>query len=65
MLVLARRQQEQIRIGSNITITILRVKGQTVRVGIDAPRDIHVVRGELPAYSICLGCPAVPVDERC
>lgn len=47
MLVLSRRQQEQIRIGNDITITILRVKGQTVRVGIDAPRDIHVIRGEL------------------
>lgn len=48
MLVLTRKLQEQIRIGENITITILRVKGNTVRVGIDAPRQIRVLRGELP-----------------
>ena len=47
MLVLTRKMQERIQIGSNITITILRVKGNTVRVGIDAPREIRVVRGEL------------------
>lgn len=48
MLVLTRKAQQTIRVGENITITILRVKGQSVRVGIEAPRDIHVVRGELP-----------------
>jgi len=48
MLVLTRKSQEKIQIGDNITITILRVKGQTVRVGIEAPRSTKVVRGELP-----------------
>ncbi|MDX1948815.1 MAG: carbon storage regulator [Pirellulaceae bacterium] len=48
MLVLTRKFQQQIKIGDQITITILRVKGQTVRVGIDAPRDVRVVRAELP-----------------
>jgi carbon storage regulator CsrA len=48
MLVLTRKTQEKIRIGDNITITILRVKGQTVRVGIEAPRTTKVIRGELP-----------------
>jgi len=48
MLVLSRKSQEQIRIGDNIVVTILRVKGNTVRVGIEAPRDVNVVRGELP-----------------
>ena len=47
MLVLTRKSQEKIQIGENITITILRVKGQAVRVGIDAPRDIRVIRTEL------------------
>jgi len=47
MLVLTRKMQERIQIGSNITITILRVKGNSVRVGIDAPREVRVVRGEL------------------
>jgi carbon storage regulator CsrA len=48
MLVLTRKLQQQIKIGEQITVTILRVKGQTVRVGIDAPRDVRVIRGELP-----------------
>ena len=50
MLVLTRKNQEQIRIGDNITISILKIKGNTVRVGIEAPRDIRVVRGELPTF---------------
>jgi carbon storage regulator CsrA len=48
MLVLTRKLQEQIRIGDHITITVLRVKGNTVRVGIEVPRDVRVVRAELP-----------------
>jgi len=48
MLVLTRKLQQQIKIGQQITVTILRVKGQTVRVGIEAPRQVRVIRGELP-----------------
>src|SRR4029079_10156750 len=48
MLVLSRKQQEQIKIGDQITVTIVRVKGNTVRVGIEAPRDVRVIRGEMP-----------------
>ncbi len=51
MLVLTRKLQDQIRIGENITITILRVKGNTVRIGLDAPRDVRVMRGELPDFA--------------
>jgi carbon storage regulator CsrA len=47
MLVLTRKTQERILIGDNIKITILRVKGASVRIGIDAPADVRVVRGEL------------------
>jgi len=47
MLVLTRKLQETIKIGDQVTIHILRVKGNTVRLGIDAPRQIRVVRGEL------------------
>jgi carbon storage regulator CsrA len=49
MLVLTRKQQETIQIGENITITIVRIKGNTVRVGIEAPPDVRVVRGEIAA----------------
>jgi carbon storage regulator CsrA len=48
MLVLTRKLQERIQIGDNITITIVQVKGRSVRVGIEAPRDVRVVRAELP-----------------
>jgi carbon storage regulator CsrA len=47
MLVLTRKLQEKIQIGENITITILRTKGKSVRLGIEAPIEVPVVRGEL------------------
>jgi carbon storage regulator CsrA len=47
MLVLTRKTQEQIQIGNNIKITILRVKGQSVQIGIEAPREVRVLRAEL------------------
>lgn len=47
MLVLTRKQNEKIRIGDNITITVIRMKGKAVRLGIEAPKDINVLRGEL------------------
>jgi carbon storage regulator CsrA len=47
MLVLTRKHQEKIRIGDNITITILKTKGKAVRVGIEAPPEIAVIRDEL------------------
>ena len=50
MLVLSRKTRQQILIGDNITVTILLVKGQVVRVGIEAPRDVRVLRAELPVF---------------
>jgi carbon storage regulator len=47
MLVLTRKYQEKIRIGNNITITVLRMKGKAVRLGIEAPAEVPVIRGEL------------------
>ena len=47
MLVLTRKPQERIHIGENITITVVRVQGNTVRIGIEAPKQIRVVRGEV------------------
>ncbi|HEV7281436.1 MAG TPA: carbon storage regulator [Pirellulaceae bacterium] len=48
MLVLTRKAQEEILIGDSIRISIVRIKGNTVRLGIEAPRDVRVVRAELP-----------------
>ena len=47
MLVLSRLEGQIIRIGDNIRITIVEVRGDKVRVGIDAPRDVQVMRAEL------------------
>jgi carbon storage regulator CsrA len=47
MLVLTRKPEEQIRIGDDIVITIVRVKGNTIRVGVEAPKGVRVIRGEL------------------
>lgn len=48
MLVLSRKLDQEILIGDNIKVTVLKVKGNTVRLGIAAPREVRVVRGELP-----------------
>ena len=47
MLVLSRKKNEQIHIGNDITVTLLKVKGNTVHLGIDAPRHVRVLRHEL------------------
>ena len=50
MLVLTRKLQERIRIGDNVVVTVLRVKGNTVRLGVEAPQDVQILRGELPQF---------------
>ncbi|MEX2306225.1 MAG: carbon storage regulator [Pirellulales bacterium] len=47
MLVLTRKAGENIRIGDNIIITVLRTSGGRVRLGIEAPRGISIRRDEL------------------
>jgi carbon storage regulator len=47
MLVLSRRIGESVVVGDDITITVLEVRGDVVRVGIDAPRSVAVHRAEL------------------
>jgi carbon storage regulator len=47
VLVLTRRVGEKLIIGENVTVTIMGVKGNQIRIGIDAPRDITVNREEI------------------
>ena len=47
MLILTRRTGESIQVGESVTVTVLGVKGNQVRVGITAPRDIAVHREEI------------------
>lgn len=47
MLVLSRKNNEYVVIGENIKITILDIGDDKVSIGIDAPKDINILRGEL------------------
>ena len=47
MLVLSRKQKESIFINENVVVTVLSIQGGTVRLGIEAPREISVHRQEV------------------
>jgi len=47
MLILTRRVGESLMVGEEITVTVLGVKGNQVRIGIDAPKDVAVHREEI------------------
>ena len=47
MLVLSRKVNQSVRIGSDITVTVTKIKGGTVRVGIEAPKDVKITRPEV------------------
>jgi carbon storage regulator len=47
MLVLTRKINESFRIGDNIDVTVIDIRGGTARMGIEAPRDIPVTRHKL------------------
>lgn len=50
MLVLTRKPKESIFIGDQITVTVIEIKGNAVKLGIEAPKDIKIVREELLLY---------------
>ena len=52
MLVLSRKVRQRIHIGDNIVITVVQIKGKGVRLGIDAPKDLRVLRSELLPRSV-------------
>ena len=47
MLVLSRRPGETLRIGEDVTLKILGINGQQVRIGFDAPKSVRIDRGEV------------------
>ncbi len=65
MLILTRRIGEVLRIGDDVSITILGVKGNQVRIGIDAPKDVAVHREEIyQRIKREQGQAAAPSDEE-
>ena len=48
MLILTRKQRQSVRIGEDITITVVTVRGKQVRFGIEAPPRVNIRREELP-----------------
>ena len=50
MLVLSRRESERIRVGESIVVTVVRLGGDKVRIGIDAPPEMLVLRDELQSH---------------
>lgn len=49
MLILTRKRGETVLIGGDVSVTVLGVKGQQVRIGIDAPKDVEIHREEVVA----------------
>ncbi len=54
MLVLSRKRNEKVLIDGGITVEVLQIKGNTVRLGISAPSDVKVMRGELKPYGMSI-----------
>ena len=59
MLVLSRKQTERIVINDNIVVTVLSVRGNTVRLGVEAPREVPVFRSELDRRQAIEGAPQI------
>ncbi len=51
MLILTRRPGDSIMIDGGIRIIVLECSGRGVRIGIEAPQEVHIVRGEIAAHS--------------
>ncbi len=52
MLVLSRKQNERIRVGESVVVTVVRVNGDKVRIGIEAPAEMRVLRDELEVDAV-------------
>jgi carbon storage regulator len=57
MLVLSRRESERIKLGESIVVTVVKVAGDRVRLGIEAPSDVLVLRGELERHEVTVSSP--------
>jgi len=62
MLVLSRKEGERIRVGDSVLVTVVRLAGDKVRIGIEAPGNVSVLRDELEPH-IAPALPATPGAE--
>ena len=62
MLVLSRKEAERIRLGNSIVVTVVRVCGDKVRLGIEAPADILVLRDELEPHAKSIDLESVELE---
>jgi carbon storage regulator len=62
MLVLSRKPGEKVYIGNNITITVVEIKGNRIRLGIEAPGTVPVLRAELNDFLIPGAEPTREID---
>ena len=60
MLVLSRKRGETVHIGRDITVTFLEIRGRAIRIGIDAPSSVCILRGELCSRTGLVA----PIDDR-
>lgn len=51
MLVLSRKESQRIKLGDSIVVTVVRLSGDKVRLGIEAPQDMLVLREELERFA--------------
>ncbi|MDA1056094.1 MAG: carbon storage regulator [Planctomycetota bacterium] len=67
MLVLSRKVGQRLVIDGNVTIIVTRIAGNRVQIGIEAPADVHIMRGELDKirrqFSATETHPVAPVSE--
>ena len=52
MLVLSRQRDEEIFIGENVSIRVIEIRGDKVRLGIEAPKDVSIRRAEIEAFHV-------------
>ena len=64
MLILSRKSMQKIQIGDSVAITVLGVRGKQVRIGIDAPAGIQILRSELQDPMKELPTALVPPGNR-
>ena len=63
MLVLSRKADEQILIGDQIRVKVLKVQGNRVKLAVEAPLSVSILRGELEQHVREWSCDAISVED--